>query len=556
MKFDRKPRVDNKTKEAQPQLTRKEQRELRKKRRMSENKYFEITERAKKIWEEMRRDDCPSNRKHELIENLMGMIKGKVRDIVRAHDTVRIIQCVIAYGTQAHRSSLFEELKEDLILLCKTKYAKHFVLKMLKYGSSKEKEFIISSFHGKVKDLLKHAHASQVLEYAYNDVANAKQRGLLVQEYYGPEFALFKDDHKLNLSKVLLSLSSEQRKKILDHLKEELVKLIDKGSIKHSITHHLLREFFTHGERDSIQELIALIRDLVVEILHTKDGARIACECIWLGNPKDRKMIVKSFRKFVAKIACEEQGHFALLAIFDAVDDTKLIDKVILSELFSPENVPLLLDNKNGLKVLEYLLSPRDPRFFHKDYVAKLTPGDNNPHSKKEQSIRWSELKSAASTHLINMVKNHAEKFFKEATASLLLANIVNNAEKGDRNGAMKAIVTHFNKTGPYKKGSSPENLHLIEKPFCSFTLKKLITHKTNNKEEMSFADIFCLNIESETLLSYILCNRGCFIVLSLFENASGPEAIQRLRAVSSVKKNLENSTFKGAKLLLEKLGN
>lgn len=549
---DRKQKPD-KTKETTTALTKKEQRELRKQRRMKENKYFDITQNAKKIWEEMRRDDCPIKRKHQLIDNLMAMIKGKIREIIRAHDTVRIIQCIVAYGTQDHRSVLFEELKQDVVLLCKTKYAKYFVMKMLKYGSAKEKDFIISSLYGKVQELLKHGNASQVLEYAYNDVANAKQRGLIVQEYYGPEFVYFKDDKKLTLSQVLAPLDPNQRKKILDHLREELVKLVDKGSIKHSITHHLLREFFFNADKNSVQELITLIRESVVEILHTKNGARVACESIWFGNPKDRKIMVKSFRRFVTKIASEEQGHFVILAVFDTVDDTKLLEKIILSELFATQNVPVLLENKFALKIFEYLLSPRDPKFFHKDYVAKLTPGDTNPHSKKSQSLRWSELRDAASPYLLKMVENHTEKFFKEASACWLMANIIIHAEKGERQAAMTAIVSYFNKMGVYQKGPNSENLHLIEKPFCSFIMKKLFAWK-NEKDDILICDIFGLNIELEILKSYLDCNRGCFIVLSLLENVKSKEVLERLKDLHLSKKKLKNHSFKGAKLLLEKL--
>lgn len=86
------------------------------------------------------------------------------------------------------------------------------------------------------------------------------------------------------------------------------------------------------------QEMIALVRERLVEILHTKEGARATMQCIWHGRPKvrggagsshtptpgcwlsmvcdhclpcplmalllqDRKVIVKSFKGFVKKIS-------------------------------------------------------------------------------------------------------------------------------------------------------------------------------------------------------------------------------------------------------------
>jgi len=45
---------------------------------------------------------------------------------------------------------------------------------------------------------------------------------------------------------------------------------------------------------------------------------------------QDRKVILKSMKSLVVKIATEEFGHLVLLAAFDVVDDTKFVQKVIL----------------------------------------------------------------------------------------------------------------------------------------------------------------------------------------------------------------------------------
>ena len=42
-------------------------------------------------------------------------------------------------------------------------------------------------------------------------------------------------------------------------------------------------------------------------------------------------MIVKSFKSFVKKICTEENGHVVMMGVFDAVDDTVLVKKVLLS---------------------------------------------------------------------------------------------------------------------------------------------------------------------------------------------------------------------------------
>ncbi len=45
---------------------------------------------------------------------------------------------------------------------------------------------------------------------------------------------------------------------------------------------------------------------------------------------QDRKLLIRSLKSFVVKIAKEEQGYPVLWTIFDIVDDTKLVSKIVL----------------------------------------------------------------------------------------------------------------------------------------------------------------------------------------------------------------------------------
>lgn len=41
-------------------------------------------------------------------------------------------------------------------------------------------------------EIICYQEAAEILEFAYNDYANAAQRSALMEEFYGPTFALFK----------------------------------------------------------------------------------------------------------------------------------------------------------------------------------------------------------------------------------------------------------------------------------------------------------------------------------------------------------------------------
>lgn len=76
--------------------------------------------------------------------------------------------------------------------------------------------------------------------------------------------------------------------------------------------------------------MIESLREHIPNLLHTRDGTRVAMNCVWSGSVKDRKIMVKSMKTHVLKVCKEEHGHFFLLSIFDSVDDTILVQKAIL----------------------------------------------------------------------------------------------------------------------------------------------------------------------------------------------------------------------------------
>jgi hypothetical protein len=97
-----------------------------------------------------------------------------------------------------------------------------------------------------------------------------------------------------------------------------------------SIVHRVFYEYFENCDIASRAEMIDALSEQLVHMVHTKDGANVAMQCIWYGTAKDRKKIIKSMKSFLLKIANEEYGHMALIAIFDSVDDTKFVSKSVL----------------------------------------------------------------------------------------------------------------------------------------------------------------------------------------------------------------------------------
>ncbi len=95
------------------------------------------------------------------------------------------------------------------------------------YSTTTQRGTLISLLYNNVIRLVKHTEASEIVEIAYNDYANAIQRAQLVQEFYGPQFALFKDNDSRGLGEILVG-NPDHSSKLIGHMKQVLLPLMNK----------------------------------------------------------------------------------------------------------------------------------------------------------------------------------------------------------------------------------------------------------------------------------------------------------------------------------------
>merc|ERR1712025_473291 len=384
---------------------------------------FDIGVQAKKIWEEVRQEDCPEQKKEKLTKDLHELVKGNIKKIIFAHDTVRVVECLMALGSEEIRNALYDELKDDIVEMAKSKYANFFVQKILKYGSKEQKDAVMKAMQGSTAKLMKHKTAGVVVELAYNDFANAAQRNSMLQEFLGPEYRLFKEPDVKTVQE-LITKHPEKKAEMVKNLKANVDILILKGCYNHSLVHSVIHNYLSVAEGKARAEVIESLRDCLIHMIHSRDGAMAALYCLWHGTTKDRKSIVKSLKTFVEKTACEEYGHMVLMGIFDTVDDTKLVGKAIIGELL--ENVDTIMEDKYGLRVIKYLMASRDKTYTYPDVIQLLEKGDGNEHSKKDPAVRRKELREAAAGQLVKWLKKRLICSLFDPPATITLTCIIN----------------------------------------------------------------------------------------------------------------------------------
>lgn len=521
--------------------TRKELKQLKQERR-AKKPNFELSAKAKTIWEKLRNRKLTLEQKNDLANQLYALVEGKVKQLIFAHDTVRVFQCLMALKNPDIRTKLFNELKDDLVPMAKSKYSKFFVLKMLKYGTPAQKAQIMSSFSGHIVEMMKHTAACVVLQYAYNEYANAQQRTKMSAEFLG---------HTLQLSEVetatsmadLIKANNDKKALLMKNFCANIIYISAKSAAQCSFFHHLCWNFFENCDDINMKlETAACLKDRIPEMLHTREGALASMHCIWLCSVKDRKAIVKSLKTLVRKVCFEEYGHLVLLAIFDSVDDTVLVSSVILKEI--RENLADILANKYGVRVLLYLLNNRDAHYFNTKQAEMLAHGDSNLISKKPMETRRSELLSNISQSLIDFAAEHAKEMILESQNCPFLFNMICQYAIGEKSTLHQAVCDILREEFI---PANMENLHLIEHNRGHFVLKQLI------KNDKTLSSIIVDELNQDVLGSWLTCNKGTFILLHMFEN--GDEKVKKAvkNCVLKNKKRLEKYSFKSAQILIDK---
>ncbi|KAJ3050930.1 hypothetical protein HK097_008085 [Rhizophlyctis rosea] len=408
-----------------------------------------LIQRAKKLWEHLRQKKLKPEDRQKYMEELMGMVEGKAKDIIFKHDASRIVQCALKYGNQQQRDLIATELKGNYAEIAKAQYGRFIVSKVLNYCSPVHRNEVIQNFYGKVRKLIRHREAAIVLEEAYSQFANGAQRTALIEEFYGPEFALFKTGGSRTIDD-LFTANPAKKPTILKALRQTLDSLLEKGTAQIgqiSIVHRALYEYMSHADHKDVSDLIELLKEHLPHILHTREGARVAQLTILHAGPKDRKVIVKSFKGLVQRIAKEQYGHAVLLTVFECVDDTVLIQKAVLAELVKDGNGPGerfvdVLRDRYGSRVALYILCGRNKRYQPAYVVKELEESDEirARTSKKDDTLRKQQLLEAFAPLLMGTIEKNAGELVRDKASGQVVLEAARRIK--DNEGVLKAIAT------------------------------------------------------------------------------------------------------------------
>ncbi|KAB0793842.1 hypothetical protein PPYR_13462 [Photinus pyralis] len=528
--------------------------ELRLKRKQT-NKFYDTIVEAKKIFEVLRQRSLRGNlgERNKSISKLHDLIvgKGQYCKVIFAHDMARIVQFLFKFGNESIRKAISDELIPVTVEMLHSKYGRNCLKSMLKYGNGDIRSAAIKKMYGNAVKFCSHLISASVFEYAYSTWATPQHKHDLMQEFFGDIYKNAKDPSVKHLKDVYRD-SPTMRDAALQTTKSNLLKVLNKELLDSALVQTVIYQYLSECNSEDKAELITQLAPHIVVISNSRDGARAAMQCIWHSTNKEKKVIMKAVKEHITELSKHEHGHCMVITLLDTVDDTVLLNKMIISQLTTDINE--LVADEHSRKVLLWLIAPGDSAHFHPQFIQELDAGRTVSTSKKDVTQRRQELLNYVIFMLTNEVIAKPEFWLSTPSVTLVTLAIIKAAPDnflGDILGAVAKTVTNI-EWCIEKEG---EQL-AVESPALHMMLKKLLQHdKTLAADgKVTFGKTLLAEISSETMQKWLTLNRGCFLLVALYENSTNEEQDELKSKLNAHLKILEKQKTAGAKILIKKL--
>ncbi|XP_017056080.1 protein penguin [Drosophila ficusphila] len=413
-----------------------EKKDLKLKRKSSKDTY-EITKEAKQIYEKLR---CRrTENKDKLVEQIYKVLNvgDTISKVVKAHDTARVLQCMLKYASPALRAEISEQLLPFIVEMCQSKYAQFCVQRMLKYGAPATKSKLVDSLYGHIVRLAGHSIASGLLDTMYQS-ATPQQRIHMRQEFYGDLYRKAKDVNVKSLSDTYKE-ATNMKASILGSVKANLDHVANKQLVDSSLVHAVMLEYLRACEDDQekLEETVSTFSALVPHMLSTKEGSEAGTICFYKATPKNRRAIIKNIKEHLLKIATHEHGHVFLISLLNSLDDTKATKKAIYDNLHG--DLKTLVGNQYGRRVIQWLVAPGDTTCFHPEFIRVVDEG--LAFGKKEKELRRKEIFEQIEAPIAQAIAEEADFWLSNSHIGLVTADVLNHIQGESYEKATTALA-------------------------------------------------------------------------------------------------------------------
>lgn len=405
-------------------------------------------------------------------------------------------------------------------------------------------------------------------------------------ELYGPQYALFASvdasaakDSKTN-GQTLPTLTAfvkdnpDKCEATVTHLQSIIQKGLDKSLTGFSYFHSLLLDYTSVASPNDIRDFLTpALAEHSLHLISTRSGTKVVCECIAYGTVKDRRKILKCFKGYTRSSLLHRDAYLAILRLVDVLDDTVLVNKMLLAELHQnpdaekaadddenadeqkPSPILDLILSETGSKLFLILLVSKDDTAESDDgksssrWLKNLDPyeievlhrnpccienGESVPTNKKEDETRRQELLVYLKDLLVDACVKRTEELMRSKVGSKVLQEVCEHFPSEELFSAVVAACADSLEIAESGEGGE-KYLSILEDPIGHLTLKHLFLaeSKKDDGDGESLAGAFYSKFQDK-LGEIASSNRGAFVISSLIK-------------VSSVKKDVKQ-TLKGSK--------
>ncbi|KAL2708159.1 PUM-HD domain-containing protein [Kluyveromyces marxianus] len=548
-----------------------EQRKTLKERKL-QRKSGERVQQIKSLWEKLRVKSPPIPKpvREKLCNEIWELSSDCIEDLVLKHDASRIVQTLVKYSSKERREQITLALKDKIYVLATSSYGKYLLVKLLHYGSRSSRQLIIDQLHGSLRKLMRHREGAYVVEDLFVLYASQEQRNQMIREFWGSEYAAFRETHKGLTVEQVCETSVEKRNIIARNLIGTITASVEKGSAGFQILHAAMREYVKIANEKEISEFIELLEEHFAELVHTPEGAEVAATLIAKANAKERKAIIKNLKEHTLKLIQNEHGAVVFITLLMTVDDTVLVSKAFAPSI--KEELATLIVDKFGRRPFLFLLLGLDGKYFgpnlKKELEKYIKMSENT--SKKPFDQRRLELLKRFAPMILSTTNEHYKEILNENIGSQFVADLLVNDEVYEQlsEADQKLFAELVDTVAIYFKGDISDYDHPINKPFSARLLKSLIQNgrynvKVKKLEPLQkvqglgvpFAQRFYEDIiDSSNLLDWINKPSSSFTIVALYEALHGTkEGKQFDKDLKKVIKEISaDESNKGAHLLLK----
>lgn len=451
--------------------------------------------------------------RQKLTQKVLGLLGNDILAASKKHDLCRVLQACLKHGSDAHKSLIFNKVKDDFVELASGKYSYFLATKLMKYGNKEEMmEMVLDN----AKKMIRSPYAVRFLENMYVE-GGFKSR--ILNSLLGNEIEGAYDPEKIRELKSQLPIK----------------RILDKNLIDNTLVVHVLYLYSTILSDTEKQELFSNLQNNFESLFKSRYGTILAVHSLASSDTKQRKQILKTVQAYIPLITDPDSyAYLFFIKLISVIDDTKRVNKMISLPLV--HSMKQLVASNTGSKFLSNI-SP------FANTLGSLSPSEQEV---LEESLNITSKKSLESkqrevfSFIFQMLSREVASNFNNIIVDPRLNSLILTVAQGIWNSIGECH--EFIK----KCAESFANWDIMDSNVGHRVLKKLVECEKDSGSKVITKAFLKVLKEKKDYVEKLVKSRGVWVFVCLLEKSSLKnkcrKALNGIKSVLSAEKSGEKA--------------